>query len=428
MHCIAGRIGTTSLVNAAHCEEYLEEILSEFRLHLTGPNGSIVLDSMDFTLESWTTPEWTDGNRILQLQMAARLDDEPLQVSLLYEASAGASAIRKGLIVEPGAPHGWILERVDLEMMKLKELVEGVTPAQRFRRPEEGSYDDSPIIPEVDVFDSSRRMVFGDHSKSVLSYWGYNEGLFVFVESEQGEEWFDRPVGLVLSQKMHDFIADGVSVGPALIGGYVGLAEVGFNRYRDAVARYWQDAEVLEKRPLLSEARDGGFPENHTPDMVAPIEYLRIPLIPDVNTRRRIYELAWDRPFSAVLDEVVESAESAREPDPREIAFKARFADYFGSYRHVLGFPDGVNIDGWAYFRDEAGLLILVNPGDSAQATTLPLSEASLELGGEGTVEIDDWSSLEQGETMGKADPADPPELVLAPGEIKIIGINLRAK
>jgi len=159
---------------------------------------------------------------------------------------------------------------------------------------------------------------------------------------------------------------------------------------------------------------------------VAPIEYLQIPLIPDLDTRRRIYQSAWDRPFSAVLDEVAERAESARQPDAQEMAFKARFADYFSSYRHVLGFPDGVNVEGWAYFKDEAGLLILVNPGDSTQTLALPLSEPSLELERDVEVTIDDWSSLIEGQMMDAADLASPPDVSLEPGEVRIFAINLR--
>jgi hypothetical protein len=36
IHCIAGRIGTTSLANVVNGEEYLEETVSEFAIEVTG--------------------------------------------------------------------------------------------------------------------------------------------------------------------------------------------------------------------------------------------------------------------------------------------------------------------------------------------------------------------------------------------------------
>jgi len=240
IHCISGKIGTTSLANAVNGEDYLEETLAEFEITITGEGQRVTLDHKDFNLTGYATPNWDDSQRTLALQLEADVNDVKLPVSVFYEIRAGECFARKWVEVGPCALEGWIIRQVTVEKMKLREMVEGVVPVNRCTRRFPNAEDRVHTDPEnVNTADPDRRFVFGDLSRAVLAYWGYGEGLYFFTESLTGEEMFYRPSGLVMKHRDWAPLTEGLTTGPAVIGAYVGLPELGFKRYSDHLMRHW---------------------------------------------------------------------------------------------------------------------------------------------------------------------------------------------
>lgn len=240
IHCIAGRIGTTSLENGSHGEEYLEETLTEFEIVLTGEGQRVTLEAKDFKFTGYETPEWDDTVRKLRLRLETELNGTKLSVSVFYEARAGGDFTRKWLEIEPCDLEGWIIRRVTLEKMKFRELVEGVVPHQRYLSRYENSEDKVHSQPENAITaEPERRFVFGDLSRAVVGYWGYGEGLYFFTQSLTGDEIFHRPTGLLMKQREWAPLTEGCTTGPSVIGAYKGPPEVGFKRYNEHLTKHW---------------------------------------------------------------------------------------------------------------------------------------------------------------------------------------------
>ena len=101
IHCISGRIATTSLANGVNCEEYLDETLAEFEIILTGEGQRVTLDHKEFKLTGYQTPNWDDSTRTLQLVCVADVNDTKLPISVFYEIRAGEDFTRKWLKIGP---------------------------------------------------------------------------------------------------------------------------------------------------------------------------------------------------------------------------------------------------------------------------------------------------------------------------------------
>lgn len=661
IHCIAGRIGTTSLENGSHAEEYLEETLTEFEIMLTGEGQRVTLETKDFKFIGYETPLWDDTVRQLKVRLEADLEVAKLHVSVFYEARAGENCTRKWLEIEPCDMEGFIIRRVTLEKMKFRELVEGVVPHTRYPSRYENSEDKVHAQPEsVDTADPERRFDFGDLARAVVGYWGYGEGLYFFTESLTGDEIFHRPTGLVMRHRDWAPLTQGLTTGRAAIGAYKGTPEVGFRRYNEHLLKHW--CAIDEKRvpvtwntwlvtltggapvhsdydrqfllgaiermdkagfyeslhldlgweagnPLsydetkfpngLSEiARvakevaglDMGYwvnpfscsywkselererPDYLVPGKVSPrsnatalcvmteyFDYVQqrmidlavglnarviywdgndwnIPTcsstyhehrdqeelditatrrlaeiceaahearpdliiaafslpfdnhrlcaldaqaISDTHTfqtgqseliqRQQIYQMTFEHPYRAIwgswygvnwheagehnltdlpMSELMHAEMSMignglaqagasidldqARPEFVEflrklLAFRKRFEKYFNVYQHVLGFPDGQNVDGSGHIIDGAGFIVLVNPTREIQSVKLPLAEPELELAKGKKHELTDWSSLEMAIPLDPASIKDAPEIELLPLQVKYVGVNLGA-
>ncbi len=247
IHCIAGRIGTTSLVNVVNGEEYLDETHSEFQIEVAGGGERGTLDAKDFVLVSHETPQWDDQTRTLKLALESTLNDVPFRVSVFYEVEAGSDFVRKWLAIEPCDLDGFVITGVTIENMRFKEMVEGVTPKPRYPKRNLRGQDNVHVEPDkADTSDPAARFVFGHTSRGVLAFWGYGEGLYFFVESLLGEETFYRPNGLVLKQRDCVPAADGLETGRAVIGAYVGQPGIGFKRCNEHLLANW--CAVRDKR------------------------------------------------------------------------------------------------------------------------------------------------------------------------------------
>lgn len=240
IHCIAGRIGTTSIENGSHSEEYLEETLNEFEIVISGEGQRVTLEAKDFRFTGYETPEWSDDAKTLQLRLETELNSTMLPISVFYEARAGENFIRKWLEIHPCDLENWTIRRVTLESMRFRELVEGVVPRSRYPKQYENAEDKVHTQPdEVNTDEPDQRFTFGDLSRAVVGYWGYGEGLFFFTESLTGEEVFHRPTGLVMRHREWAPLTKGCTTGAAVIGAYTGPPEIGFKRYNEHLLKHW---------------------------------------------------------------------------------------------------------------------------------------------------------------------------------------------
>ena len=240
IHCISGRIGTTSLVNVTNGEEYLDQIKSEFEITIEGEGQTVTLESRDFEFKGYETPNWDENTRTIALELEAEINGKALPVTVFYEVQASGNFLRKWLQIDPCDLGNWAIKNITIENMKLREQIEGVTPVSRYPRQFDNYEDRVHSEPDkVNTEQPEKRFSFGDLARSVTTFWGYGEGLYFFTESLFGEETFYRPTGLVMKQRDYVPLKDGVTTGAAVIGAYTGAPEVGFKCYNQHLLNYW---------------------------------------------------------------------------------------------------------------------------------------------------------------------------------------------
>jgi glyceraldehyde 3-phosphate dehydrogenase len=634
---------------------------------------------------------WYDNIRTLEVRLNTDLNDEALPVSLFYEVRAEDDFMRKWLVVHPCELEGWVVTDVTIENIRLKEMVEGVVPLPRYSRKYSNHEDDVHGEPDsANTADPEKRFEFGDMGRAVVTYWGYDEGLYFFTESLTGGESFHRPTGLVMRHRDYAPLSQGLTTGPAVIGAYVGPPELGFKRYSEHLAKHWcvmdeksvpvawdtwlvkradyDRAIILDRLDRIKEAgfyevlhldlgweadwplrvdaakfpngiaeiarraaapSPGGegrgegttssgceFPvtgrrsvvpvpeqsdtgqsaldmsfwvnpfscsywkptvQDEHPEFIAPgkvsprsgagtlcvmtdyFDYVKrrfTELVTDYNARailwdgndwnvpgcaarnhehgsqqelevkwvrrlaeiceaahdarpdliisafslpfenhrlcaldqqqisdthqfpivqaeliqrRQLYQMTWEHPFhairgswygvgrqadssegwgeSATLHKLIHAemsmianglAQAGGSIDlasaPPELieflrklfAFRKRFERYFRTYQHVLGFPDGVHVDGSGHIIDGSGFIVLVNPTDSPRTVTIPLDAPELELSSQTKHTLTDWSHLVHGHTIDSVKIDKSPEIELQALEVKYVGVNVK--
>ena len=659
IHCISGHILTTSLVNGTNIEEYLDETVAEFELVIQGEGQRITLTSKDFSYVGHQTPQWDDNTRALEIKLETLVTEVPLCVSVFYQVRAGDNVMRKWIQVAPCDLDGWVIRRVTMENMRFKEMVEGVTPQPRYLRTYENHEDRVHSEPDkANTAEPNRRFMFGDLSRSVVAFWGYGEGLFFFTESLLGEEVFHRPTGLVMRQRDHVPLREGLTTGAAMIGAYSGPPEVGFKRYNEHLMKHWccvaakrmpvswstWMVTLENNKPLMANytreflleyidyIKEAGFfdilhldlgweaeyplhvdgakfpngmseiarkakeeagldmtywvnpfsasywksrVENEHPEWLVPgavsgrsgataicpmtdhfhsMKERFVALATELNARviywdgndwetrhctatnhghsdqeeldvkawkrlaeicraahdarpdlmlvvfsipfdnhrlcvidqeqisdtysyptvqseliqrQQIYQMTFEHPYKAIwgswygiswhqagdsrlsdrpLDELIHAEMSMigngicqsgggfdfKQAGPefmaflrKLFAFRKRFEDYFDTYQHVLGFPDGKRVDGEAHLVNGKGFMVLVNPTREEQTVRVPLDEVELELPADMAHELTDWSNLEYGVPLGEFTVDSAPYLTLGSVEVKYIGLNI---
>lgn len=658
IHCISGRIGTTSLVNFINGEEYLDETIAEFEIMLAGEGQIAKLSFKDFVLKDYETPSWTDDIRTLKLNLEADVNGQTLPVSVFYEVRAEDDFMRKWIQIHPCNLDGWTIINVTIENLKFREMVEGVSPQTRYSKRYENHEDNVHVDPDkVNTAEPARRFTYGDSARAVLTYWGYGEGLYFFTESLLGEESFHRPTGLVMKQRDWAPLTEGLTTGAAVIGGYSGSPEIGFKRYNEHLAKHWCVVDnkpvpvswntwlvtLANNRPVLSDynrlflleyielIKDAGFydmlqldlgweadlplkvdsekfsnglseiarraseagldmgywinpfsssywksnlesehPEYMVPGKVSSrsgahtacvmteyFDYVRgrmLDLVSQHNARviywdgcdwnipectarnhdhsnpeelkvtalkrlaglcrearemredlmiigfnlpfsnhrlcaldqeqvsdthsfpvlqseliqrQQLFQMTWEHPYHAIrgswyginfgnegagnlttrpLHEIIHAqmsmignglAQAGGSIDFKQasselmdflkklFAFRKRFEKYFDTYQHVLGFPDGTQIDGEGHIIDGKGFIVLINPTTEIQSVKLPLAEPELELSKDQKHKLSDWSGLTHGVPLDAAKVKDAPEMELVPLEVKYIGVNM---
>ncbi len=659
IHCISGRIGTTSLTNGLNVEDYIEETIAEFEIVITGEGQRVTLDNKDFVLSSYETPNWDDTRRTLQLNLEADVNDVKLPISVFYDIAASDCFMRKWIKVEACELENFTVREVVIEHLKFREMVEGVMPLNRYTNRYTNAEDKVHTEPDiVNTDEPDRRFAFGDVSRSVVTYWGYGEGLYFFTESLTGYEMFHRPTGLVMKHRDWAPLTQGLTTGPAVIGAYGGPPERGFKRYREHLMQRWcvvrdkivpvtwntwlitrADDKALHSDfdrhylfDVIENLKDAGFYEclhldlgweaiyplqndeqkfpkglseivrrakdaanldmafwvnpfscsywkseleRERPDYIVPgktsgrsgasalcvmteySDYVRQRIIdiatglnarviywdgndfnipecsskchdhrdqdeleikatrrlaeicdaahaarpdliiaafclpfdnhrlcsldcqaisdthsfPTVQSeliqRQQIYQMAFEHPYRAIWGswygvnwheagpnnltsrpfiELRHAAMSMigngllqagasidlnqERPEYTELlaklfAFRKRFANYFNTYQHVLGFPDGKRVDGEGHIVESSGFIVLINPTEEDQTVRLPLDEPTLELNASIKHKLSDWSALDNPIPLDPAAISNSPSFTLEPLEVKYIGVNI---
>ncbi len=427
-----GCLATSSLVNAANCEEYLEECAAEFELELIGPDGPVTLSSRQCELAGHEWAIWEADVKRIRVDLRCALGNSLLPVSVFYEVRAGDEAITKWLEVGPAQQSKWKLTGVHLERMRLKEMVEGVrTSAKRAVSLED------PHKPE--------RFEYGGESNCVINFWGYHEGLFFFTQSATGSERFSHEAGLLMSESLDADLSEKVTTGASAIGGYDGPQEMGFRRFGEHLARWW--------------AADSGEELDHLDNhLLAQCPQQRLTLPSGTGTaldwRQAMYLATWEHPYSSIVSgwqgpdledrhtayELMSmighwAVEKAPLPDgaPAEIAefagklekFRGEYIGLFADYRHVLGYPDGAHVEGYAHFLDDRGLIVLINPTREEKNARVPLDEPELQLDGEAKHRLTDLTSLTDAKDLGSQLPRKAPSVSIPPMQVKFIGVNI---
>lgn len=416
---LANSIDTTSIINVINGEEYLEESTCEFSIELIGPYEECKLVPKDFEFVKLERPHWTDHIKQLRFELQAEVGGEDLDLALCYEVRSGDNRMHKWL--EIGELTGWQVGDVVLEELKLSSAVEPVRPA--------GSADAA-----------GSRFVHGEYSESLAEYWGCTEGIYALGNEQDFEIMFNAASNLSVTQSIGRDSESRVTTGKAVIGTYRGLPEYGFYSYRQA---------------LLEECQAQAYALN-APESSASTQSA-------AQLRSSVYRAAWQTPYQwmdfgelgvwlssagelsrseflhvllsllGILGDQHIASLSDFAPDQQSqdavkkaADFLVKHSDYFGDYRHLLGNPDGTLVDGHAHFSGDSGFMILVNPGDETTSVELPLKEPGLWLAPTGKQKLSDFSSLEVGVPMDDARTDKAPQIALAPGEVRIIGVNIK--
>ncbi len=236
---IGGRIGTTSLIHNTNAEEYLEETLEEFAVELTRGAQKLTLSFREFAYTGHETPKWDDEERIIRVHLEAELEGTKLPLTLCYRALGGADYISKWIEIGK-SDSDWTVESITIEAMRLKEMVEGVSPISRYPGQFPSGEDDVHTDPHLASTENPKsRFAFTERSRSVLTYWGFNEGFYFFTCDLLGVESFDSGKGLVMRARRFAPASEGLVTGEAVIGAYAGEPEIAFKRYREFLSKNW---------------------------------------------------------------------------------------------------------------------------------------------------------------------------------------------
>lgn len=122
--------------------------------------------------------------------------------------------------------------------------------------------------------------------------------------------------------------------------------------------------------------------------------------------------------FASYRQFLLETRYASLNKNPKFAEFKKRFEAYFRTYQQV-----SLSVDCEAHISDGKGFILLFNTSAESKKVILPLSDSTLGLTGE--LKLSDWSEFSTPVDMGAKKPGESAEVEIAPGAIKIIGINI---
>ncbi|MFQ3548195.1 MAG: hypothetical protein SNJ70_00405 [Armatimonadota bacterium] len=323
MHCISGKLNTTSIMNVINGEEYLDDNNYEFQILLRKNEEEKTITSKQFSFKNYETPVWDNNTRLLKINLESRFEDKPIELSVYYQAQADKNFISKWIEIKKNDIKDWVITSVVIENMKFLEKVEGVVPKPRY--PEKFPNDEDNVHGKPDQCDTSDpniRFQFGENARAVVHYWGNNEGLFFFTKSLLGKEEFTKSEGLVMSQREYLPLKDGLTTDPADIGGYRGPAELGFKRYTEYLMDNWcvikgKEMPVSWSTWMITLADHKALLSNYDRDLI--LEYINYIKEAGFYTTLHL-DLGWEAEMSMKVDtkkfpngmeEIVEKAREA---------------------------------------------------------------------------------------------------------------------
>lgn len=330
----AGILKTTRL--EANRAQMLRHPSVEFLIEIEHQGGLTILAPGDFRFH-----EATAGKRNQEQQRRVELrcirEGFPLVVYVDYYIEPRASYQQKAIVVRPCAqPEGAVLKRIVIEDMSFRSEFAPLAPAEKA----DGGSGFGAIDP------------------------GAKRGVFFFVGSRIGREWYSSRGGLMMWEETDVPLSKGHQTGRATIGAAAGPPETLYERYR---------------------------------------------------------EFAWNACLAWHGDG--DGTNAAGDFTNRFQAFRNRFVQYFAARTFVSTPLDGRGFDCEAYTAGGRGFLVLFNPARQPKAVRLPLDVSGLGLSGE--VKLYDWTGLDSAAAMGAANPGDGVEIELAPVSARIIGINV---
>ena len=136
IHCISGRIATTSLVNADPRRGVPrgDHRRVRDRDHGRGPARHARLQGLQVHRLRDPATGTTEA-RTLEIKLETDLNETPLRVSRVLRGCARATtSSASGSRSRPCELEGWAIRSVTIENMRFKEMVEGVVPQPRYLR------------------------------------------------------------------------------------------------------------------------------------------------------------------------------------------------------------------------------------------------------------------------------------------------------
>lgn len=330
----AGILKTTKL--EANRAQMLDHPSVEFLIEIEHQGGLTILAPSDFRFREASAGKRNQEQR-RRVELTCTREGFPLTVYIDYYIEPRASYQQKAIVVRPSAqPEGAVIKRIVIEDMSFRGEFVPLAPPEGGQ----GGSGLGAVDPKA------------------------GRGVFFFVGSQIGREWYTPRGGLTMWEETDVPLSKGHETGRATIGAAAGPPEVVYERYR---------------------------------------------------------EFAWNACFA--LRGGDDGPNSAGDFSKRFQEFKSRFGRYFAARTLAFTPLDGRGFDCEAYTVGGRGFLVLFNPTRQRKTVRLPLDDPGLGLSGE--VKLYDWTGLDSAASMGAANPDNGTQIELAPMSARIIGIDV---
>lgn len=430
-------------------EVYGKQVLSapsvEFMLELDINGSTRTLAPADFEVKEVGTAESGRVQRT-EFTLTSRLDELPITLYVRYFVSRDWPYIQKTVTVRPfGRIRGATLRRVVVDDLSLNDFL-------REPAPECGG----PI---------NGLAAFDDASKT---------GIFWFQGSAAGSERLGRGRTLTLWEDCEHAMGSPYETGRAAIGAARGSVNDLARSFRDYLSNAFVPARKKKRGPDFADVADDKNADT-TPSRLAELAELcrsarkkrpdaavsltiNRPILPAdihllgivdvlridcsamnlVDYRRTRWNALQAVPMEALrfipppapreADSAVRTAfdvasiAGGESLEPRQHAFRQKFAKYLEAWQPILNCPNGTEVDGEAHIAHNAGFVFLFNPSDQSRKASLLLGPPILDLKGE--LRISDWTSLDSGRPIQTIQAGQVVEFEVPARSAMVLGLN----
>lgn len=242
---------TASFANLLTGDEYMEKPGPEFSLELGPEDGSpaTTINSDQFRLVDATIETQDTQQSLARIRMEGNFYNNPVSLSLYYEALNGQDFLRKWLVVDPFNAPGWVIKGVTLEDWQPASALQPLKPASRFglSYPDgDPDYISSVNHGAINTSDPDQHFEVATESDAVGQDTNGQEGIFFFAESLFGHESFSQDKGLQLGNTDYWNPNQPFTSGKSVVGVWQGPPETGFKSYNDYI--YNNYAAIKGKR------------------------------------------------------------------------------------------------------------------------------------------------------------------------------------